>query len=121
MHSYDKTSNICLAPVASDVSTAVSVMQKGRCSHYRQSFSNDEHIMGIVKAQQQRSIVIRHLKYFFFKMCLVHQLAIKCKSILHGGNIQEEITEADICGLHIFEFVFSPVYFFNCEDHKSCN
>lgn len=38
-------------------------------------------------------------------MCLVHQLAIKCKSILHGGNIQEEITEADICGLYIFEFV----------------
>lgn len=40
-------------------------------------------------------------------MCLVHQLAIKCKSILHGGNIQEEITEADICGLHIYEFVAS--------------
>lgn len=40
-------------------------------------------------------------------MCLVHQLAIKCKSILHGGNIQEEITEADICGLHIYEFVVS--------------
>lgn len=49
---------------------------------------------------------------------------------MHGGNIQEEITEADICGLHIFEFVqtvlgriiasFFPLfYFFNCEDHKS--
>lgn len=55
-----------MAPVASDVSTAVSVMWKGRCSHYRQSFSNDEHIMGIVKAQQQLSIVIQHLKFFFF-------------------------------------------------------
>lgn len=104
------------------VSTAVSVMWKERGSHYRQSFSNDEHIMGIVEAQQQPSIVIQHLKYFFL-MCLVHQLAIKCKSILHGGNIQEEIAEADTCGLHIFEFVqrvlgriivaFFPVFIFS--------